>query len=299
MRQSLQPQPGLARRPPRRVRRPGMRSRAEEMGEEQRDHDLPRELGVRPVAGLDPREPGDDRAHFVTHLHRHCHIRRIPLPRPVASSADARSHATRRHPGLSADRAVAGRPLRRRPARPAALARPRAGLRRGLQPARGPRARVLRAARRARRAPVLDVARRTSMRCPSRSPTASASSPRAAATTTRARATARRRSPSRSPSCASRARATCSPSSTGCAARWPPRASSRRRSGSPRPRCRAASASSRASTARRATTSSPACAAEAGPAGSSGPSRRCRTATRRPPSRARCRISPPARRSRS
>jgi hypothetical protein len=57
----------------------------EQMGEEQRDENLPGELCVRAVTRLDPRDPGDHRAGFVTHLHRLCHIRRIPLGRAVAS----------------------------------------------------------------------------------------------------------------------------------------------------------------------------------------------------------------------
>jgi hypothetical protein len=55
------------------------------MREEQRDDDLPCELRMRAVTRLDSREPDEDRAGIVTHLHRICHIRRIPLRPAVAS----------------------------------------------------------------------------------------------------------------------------------------------------------------------------------------------------------------------
>ena len=98
--------PELPRRPPRRVRRPGMGARGEQMREEQRDDDLPRELRVRAVTRLDPREPGEHRAGFVTHLHRLCHIRRIPL-RPAGSVLTPMldDTATHRDPRLAADAA--------------------------------------------------------------------------------------------------------------------------------------------------------------------------------------------------
>ena len=161
--------------------------------------------------------------------------------------AHARRPATaqppRRHPRLRAERAVAGRPVRRPAARAAARVRARAGVRRGVQPARGARPRVVRAARRARRAAVLDVAQ--GLR--------------------RARGAARRRAAGRGGGrlrllprlarrvavvlvrghrrCGWRARATCSRSSTGCGARSTPRGCSRRRRGCRGRRSRAASAS--------------------------------------------------------
>ena len=153
---------------------------------------------------------------------------------------------------------MAGRPVRGAAARPAARVLPRAGVRRGLQPARRPRARVVRAARRARRAAVLDVARglRRARRAARRRP-ARRRRRRLRLLPRLARGVAvvlvRRRA-----TCGSPARATCSPSSTGCAARCTPRGCSRRRSGSRSRRCRAASASSPARAARRATTCSPA-----------------------------------------
>ena len=121
-----------------------------------------------------------------------------------------------------------------RAARAAARVRARAAVRRGVGTSAEPREGLLRAARRARRGAVLDVAQRTRDALELGTdvwPTARRSSSPAAATTTRAARTA-------SPNvllrgvraAASPARATCSPSSTGCASSSPPRACSSRRS---------------------------------------------------------------------
>ena len=104
------------------------------------------------------------------------------------------------HPRLRADRPVAGRPVRRAAARPAARVRARPGLRRGVRLHGRAGEGVLRAARRGRRAAVLDVAPGLGgARDRARWPTARRSWPPAAATSTPARARPRRSSPSRSP----------------------------------------------------------------------------------------------------
>ena len=158
---------------------------------------------------------------------------RWPPASPRGALAERRRGPPAGIPGNELSGPVPGRRLRRDAARRAAQARPRAALRRGLEPAREPREGLLRAARRARRGAVLDVAQRLrGARLPpeARWPTAPRSWSLAAATTTRAARPPRRRSPSSSTTCAWPARATCSPSSTGCARRSPPRACSSRRS---------------------------------------------------------------------
>jgi hypothetical protein len=67
------------------MRRPGVGASGDKVREEERDDHLASKLRMRPVTRLEPRDPGEHRAGFVTHPHRLCHIRRIPLDRPVAS----------------------------------------------------------------------------------------------------------------------------------------------------------------------------------------------------------------------
>ena len=175
--------------------------------------------------------------------------------------------------------------------------RPRAALRRGRGTSARPRAGLLRAARRRRRACPARCGATTSTRsgCRARWPTARRSWSAAAPTTTRARAPRRRRSPSHvdRPARGGRGR----PARPARRAAPPPRRRGPVRAAeAPRApaRCRAASASSPARTARRATTCSPACAAAAGRAGWCGPSRPSRTATpRRAITRGAAATSPP------
>ena len=98
MREPLTPLAGAPWRPVRRVRRPGVGACGEQVREEQRDHDLPRELCVRAVTGLESRDPGEHRAGFVTHLCQQFYIRRIPLHPPVASVPGC---STTPHPPVS------------------------------------------------------------------------------------------------------------------------------------------------------------------------------------------------------
>ena len=145
---------------------------------------------------------------------------------------------------------------------------------------------LLRAARRRRRAAVLDVARRVRGArawSPTRWSTARRSSSPAAPTTTPAAARPRRRSPSRSRGLriagegdllaqleALRRTLAAEGLFEPQKRAGPPGAAARRSAWSP------------ARAARRATTCSPGCAGAAGPGGWCGRSRRCRTATRRP-----------------
>ena len=242
------PAPGarLARGAPGGVRRPVVPAGGDELRDQDREDDLARELGLRtaPRAGR-----ASAQTRNVPRSRRICTKRATP----AGSARRARYGRRPMHPedpaGTARPDGIPGSSLTGpwpvgqyadAAARPAARALARAGLRRGVQPAGGARAGVVRAARRARGAAVLDVARGLRRGSRRRSPTACASWPRAAATSTRARARRRRRSPSPSPTCGSPARATCSRSSTGCAARSTPRGCSSRRSGSPRaalPRC--------------------------------------------------------------
>ena len=235
-----------------------------------------------------------------------CHTGRIRPARAVRScdpctpDAPIPRGAPGGHPRLGPDRAVAGRPVRGAAARPPARVRARAGVRRGVQPARGPGAGVVRAARRARGAAVLDVARGLRPARRRRSPTARSVVaaggcdfyPGSRTALARVLVRGHRRPRRRRGRPAGPARPAAPRACT-------PRACSSRRSA-----CRAPGAPTlhrrgdrrgRQGARRRARRAAP---PRLGRAGSSGRSRRCRTAARRPRSRARCRTSRPARRSR-
>jgi hypothetical protein len=78
---------GVARRAARRVRGTVVPRAGEELGQEDRQHDLPSRLRVRAAPGLDPRHPGEHRAGIVAHLHQDSHMRRLPPGCLVRSSA--------------------------------------------------------------------------------------------------------------------------------------------------------------------------------------------------------------------
>ena len=83
------------------------------------EHDLARQLRVRPASGLGAQCPDEERAEIAPHLHQGFHIGPIRL-RSRCTFSDPmpddprRRRPPRRHPRLRAERAVARRPLRRR-----------------------------------------------------------------------------------------------------------------------------------------------------------------------------------------
>ena len=95
--------------------------------------------------------------------------RRWPRPPAAPRREQLAERAAGRHRGQRAEGPVPGRRVRGRAARPAARARPRAGVRRGVEPRRPRQGRLLRAARRERGAALLDVAQRLRPRCGSSS----------------------------------------------------------------------------------------------------------------------------------
>ena len=86
MLEPLTPAPGIPRRAPSRVGRAGVVGRGEELREHDGEHDLPRELRLRPAPALDPQRQSEERADIAPHLHQLCHSPRIPLVRHVRSA---------------------------------------------------------------------------------------------------------------------------------------------------------------------------------------------------------------------
>jgi hypothetical protein len=60
--------PRVVRRTPRRVRRALVLRAGKQLGDEHGQHDLTRELGLRPVPALDTQGPGKERAKVAPHL---------------------------------------------------------------------------------------------------------------------------------------------------------------------------------------------------------------------------------------